>query len=71
MPATPAFGSRDLQVCAPGIGPDGDTPASSAYARRLFFDVSVVRACDLTGACDVDERADLAGGKLVVVNRCA
>ena len=26
---------------------------------------------DLTGACDVDERADLAGGKLVIVNRCA
>ncbi|MBU1361519.1 MAG: hypothetical protein KJ901_22525 [Gammaproteobacteria bacterium] len=56
MPPPPVFGSRDLQVCAPGIGPDGDTPASSAYARRLFFDISVVRACELTGTCDVPGR---------------
>ena len=48
LPAEPQIADASVQVC--GI-PDarGDY---AAYKERLFFDISVVRACDLTGTCD-------------------
>jgi len=45
-----------------------------AGTLMVWMDVGLADVADLddlTRACDVDERADLAGGKLVVVNRCA
>ena len=41
LPAEPLAVDRSRQVCS----------SDEAYANRLFFDVSAVRACDLTGTC--------------------
>jgi hypothetical protein len=44
LPAQPLMSDRDVQVCAP-------ENHNQAYLDRLFFDVSAVRACDLTDTC--------------------
>ncbi len=41
LPAEPVMIDRTRQVCS-----DDDT-----YRQRVFFDISAVRACDLTGTC--------------------
>ena len=47
LAAEPATGNRSIQACA-AQGSDGGVP----YANRLFFDISVVRACELQGGCE-------------------
>jgi manganese oxidase len=56
LPAAPVIADRELQVCAPGN-------KNTAYLERSFFDISVVRACDLTGTCGQ------AGQKGIAYNR--
>jgi manganese oxidase len=49
---TPAFPSNDnasTQVCS---SIDPRYPNETTYARRLHFDISAVRACELSGTCD-------------------
>lgn len=55
LPPEPQIADRSVQVCAPGGRND-------AYEERLFFDISVVRACQLTGDCS-------AGRKGIPYNR--
>ena len=52
QPAFPVDSSRTTQVCAP-TGEDSD---NSAYLNRLFFDISALRACELSGTCDTPRR---------------
>lgn len=50
-PALPTALDRSTQICMPGVGADEE--AGPAGMKRLLFDISVVRACELTGRCDV------------------
>ena len=45
----PKYANRLNQVCVP----DGQ---SDAYEKRLFFDISAVRACELQGSCETPRR---------------
>lgn len=44
LPAQPSMSDCEVQVCAPDN-------RNQAYLDRLFFDISAVRACELTGTC--------------------
>lgn len=49
LPPVPRVPDRGMQVCAMGN-------SAKAYAKRLFFDISAVRACTLTDSCDAPVR---------------
>lgn len=48
LPAAPRSGNRSTQVCSLEAAAPGQ---ASAYQQRLKFDISAVRACELTGSC--------------------